>query len=70
MMKGVEGSEPNTSLEEHLTNSIRRAKERIYNNAINNYSQGTELSLSYQHNASFEPRNRTSSQRNTTNHHR
>jgi hypothetical protein len=31
--------ELNGSLEEHLTNSIRRAKERIYNNAISHYSQ-------------------------------
>lgn len=48
MMNEIELSDQNTSLEEHLTNSIRRAKERIYNNAISNYSQGTDFSLSHQ----------------------
>lgn len=35
-----------TSLEDHLTNSIRRAKERIYSNAITNYSHYQDLSIS------------------------
>jgi SMC interacting uncharacterized protein involved in chromosome segregation len=35
-----------TSLEEHLTNSIRRAKERIYKDVVSNYSNGSDFSLS------------------------
>lgn len=55
-----------TSLEEHLTDSIRRAKQKIFNNAIQNIHHTPEFlfdQLEYKNNSNAESRHRANSVR-------
>lgn len=59
------------SLEENLTNSIRRAKEKIYHHSLTTYPLSSEFSQESQHHQTLyqpypENRNRTASQRVST----